>query len=320
MAGDGRLARLRREHCCRHRHPDRAALRPEPETHERYLWDTGFHWGEWLVPGEDPTDFPAFMAADKADVATAYLAWSAHHASRIAAVLGRTEDAARYADLGCAATEAWRAEFLDPDGQVRPATQANVVRALTFGLVPAELRSAAADQLAKLVRENGTRLATGFLATRDLLPALADHGHLDVAYDLLLQDAAPSWLNMIAKGATTVWERWEGVDDDGVPHESLNHYSKGAVIGFLHRYVAGLQRTTATWRTFRVHPRPGGGVTWARAGHDAPHGRIDVSWRLDGDELRLDLTVPPGCVATVVLPSGEVAAGPGTHRWVEPAG
>ena len=71
---------------------------------------------------------------------------------------------------------------------------------------------------------------------------------------------APSWLTMIDRGATTVWERWEGIDEDGVPHESLNHYSKGAVVSFLHRYVAGLQRTSPTWRTFRVEPRPGGGT------------------------------------------------------------
>ena len=75
---------------------------------------------------------------------------------------------------------------------------------------------------------------------------LADHGHLDVAYELLFQDTAPSWLAMIDRGATTIWEHWEGIDEDGVPHESLNHYSKGAVISFLHRYVAGLQRLEPT--------------------------------------------------------------------------
>ena len=75
---------------------------------------------------------------------------------------------------------------------------------------------------------------------------LADTGHLDVAYELLFQDSEPSWLVMIDRGATTVWERWEGVDADGVPHESLNHYSKGAVISFLHRYVAGLHRLEPT--------------------------------------------------------------------------
>ena len=129
------------------------------------------------------------------------------------------------------------------------------MRALRFGLVPDEHRQRAADDLADLVREADDHLATGFLATPDLLPVLAEHGHLDLAYALLFQDSEPSWLAMIDRGATTMWERWNGIDADGVPHESLNHYSKGAVISFLHRYVAGLRRLEPTWRRFRVEPR-----------------------------------------------------------------
>jgi alpha-L-rhamnosidase len=121
---------------------------------------------------------------------------------------------------------------------------------------------------------------------------------------------------MIDRGATTVWERWEGIDDDGVPHESLNHYSKGAVISFLHRYTAGLRRTSPTWRTFEVRPRPGGSIARASSHHDSPHGRIAVAWSLDGSSFSLDVTVPPGCFATVVLPSGATSeVGPGDHSF-----
>ena len=180
--------------------------------------------------------------------------------------------------------------------------------------MPDDLRRQAADDLADLVRKADTHLGTGFLATPDLLPVLADHGHLDLAYELLLQDTEPSWLAMIDRGATTVWERWEGIDEDGVPHESLNHYSKGAVISFLHRYVAGLQRLEPTWRRFRVEPRPGGGITRASATHETPHGTASVEWEL-GSRLAVTVTVPPGCVADVVLPDGTHEVGPGTHRW-----
>jgi len=302
------------------RHPSRVAARPEPAPHEEFLWDAGFHWGEWLVPGEDLSDFGAFAPADKSEVATAFYARSTGLAARIARVIERDDEAARYERLSARVANAWRTEFLSPDGQVRPLTQANHVRALAFRLVPDELRHSLADRLAKLVRDNETHLATGFLATPDLLPALADGGHLDVAYDLLHQDTPPSWMAMIDRDATTVWERWEGIDDDGVPHESLNHYSKGAVIGFLHRYVAGIQRLEPTYRRFRVHPRPGGGITWARAEHDSPHGRVAASWRIDGDAFELDVAVPPGCAADVVLPSGESSTvGPGTHHWTSPA-
>ena len=143
---------------------------------------------------------------------------------------------------------------------------------------------------------------------------LAEHGHLDVAYTLLFQDSDPSWLTMIDRGATTVWEHWDGIDADGVPTKSLNHYSKGAVISFLHRYVAGLRRLEPTWRRFRVEPMPGGGITSASTEHLSPHGRIEVSWTL-GESLELSVTVPPGCVAEVVLPQGSFEVGPGTHAF-----
>ena len=298
------------------RHPSRVEAAPVAAPHEEYLWDAGFHWGEWLVPGEDLSDFGAFIAADKSDVATAFYARSTQVAAEIARLLGRGAEAERYELLSTSVVDAWRTEFIDGDGVLRPETQANLVRALTFGLVPEELRQATVDRLDALVRANDTHLATGFLATPDLLPVLADGGHLDTAYDLLLQDTAPSWLTMIVRGATTVWERWEGIDADGVPHESLNHYSKGAVVSFLHRHVAGLQRTSPTWRTFRVEPRPGGGLTWASAEHDSPHGRVASSWQLEGEVLSLSVTVPPGCRAEVVLPTGEThLVGPGSHHW-----
>ena len=191
------------------------------------------------------------------------------------------------------------------------------MRALAFGLIPAELRPAAAARLVALIRAAGTHLGTGFLAPPDLLPVLASTGHADVAYQLLFQDTPPSWLAMIASGATTVWERWNGIDSHGVPHESLNHYSKGAVIGFLHRHTAGIQLAgEPAYRRFRVAPVPGGGITWASATHESPYGRIESSWRIRGGELELDVLVPPGTAAEVVLP-GQPAeqAGPGRHRY-----
>jgi alpha-L-rhamnosidase len=306
-----RAERMAREN----RHPARVARRPEPAPHERYLVDTGFHWGEWLVPGEEIENFPAWVAADKGDVATAYFAHSAGLLARIAGILGRDDDAARYRELAGNARAAWQAEYVDADGRLTPDTQANHVRALAFDLVPAELRSAVADRLVELIRKADTHLGTGFLATPYLLPVLAATGHLDVAYELLLQDSEPSWLVMVDRGATTVWERWNGVSAEGVPYESLNHYSKGAVVSFLHRYTAGIELVEPGYRRFRVQPRPGGGLTSAEAAHESPYGRIESAWRLDGDLFDLRVVVPAGTEATVVLPDGTTTtAGPGEHR------
>ncbi len=289
------------------RHPERAARRPEALSHERYLWDSGFHWGEWLVPGEDlkgADEFEAFRRSDKADVATAYFAYSARLMSQIAEAIGREGEALRYRQLADRVRAAWQAEFVDANGRLHPNTQANHVRALAFGLVPAELRADAAARLVELIRAAGTQLATGFLATPYLLPVLADSGHVDVAYELLFSDTMPSWLYMIDRGATTVWERWNGIDSAGVPFESLNHYSKGAVVSFLHRQVAGIRLLDGApgYRHFRIEPMPGGSITWAEARHDSPYGRIECSWRVAGDELELIATVPPGTTAEIVLP------------------
>jgi alpha-L-rhamnosidase len=154
-----------------------------------------------------------------------------------------------------------------------------------------------------------------------LLPVLADHGYLDLAYELLRQDTPPSWLTMVDRGATTVWELWEGVDAGGAPHASLNHYSKGTVASFLHRYVAGLRPVGAGYRTFEVRPLPGSGITSARARHISPFGPIEVSWQLREGAFELDVLVPPGTTASVVLP-GEAPrdAHPGRHHWAGPAG
>ena len=152
---------------------------------------------------------------------------------------------------------------------------------------------------------------------RVLLPVLADSGYLDVAYELLLQDTPPSWLYMVERGATTVWELWEGVNGDGVADASLNHYSKGAVISFLPRYVAGIELLEPAYRRFRVRPHLGGALSWAEAVHDSPYGRIESSWRIDGDQVALTVTVPPGTTAEVVLPDGSCQEqAPGTHTYM----
>ncbi|MFC0531449.1 family 78 glycoside hydrolase catalytic domain [Phytohabitans kaempferiae] len=291
------------------RHPSRAEARPVPAEHERYLWDTGFHWGEWLEPGADMSAATVALlnVADHGATATAYLYRSADLLARVAAVLGRDAAAAHYGQLASAARGAWQAEFLRPDGTMTPDTQATYVRALAFDLVPPSLRVAATARLAGLVRAAGTHLGTGFLSTSLLLPALADNGEIGLAYELLLRDTEPSWLTMIARGATTTWEQWDGIDADGVPHASLNHYSKGAVVSFLHRYVTGIQPDPAGpgYRRFRVAPHPGGGLTWAEGRHDSPYGPIESHWWYERDSFRLDVTVPPGTTAEVRLPDGQ---------------
>lgn len=299
------------------RHPDRAAARPDPAPHEEFLWDTGGHFGEWLEPGVPPAPDPA---ADHGIVATAYLAHSARVLGRVAELLGRAEDAARFRRLADAARAAWQREYLGPGATLGEPTQGNHVRALAFGLVPKGLRDVVAGRLAALVAAAGDHVGTGFLTTGLLLPTLADTGHLDVAYRVLLSRGIPSWLEMLDRGATTLWERWDAVDG-GQVRGSLNHYSKGAAISFLHTHIAGIRlpenpgHGEAGYRRFTVRPEPGGGLRRAEAEHLSLYGPIRSAWRLDDDRLRLSVEIPPGTRAEIRLPGGgSTTEGPGRHE------
>jgi len=301
------------------RYRRRAKARPQALPHERYVWDTGFHFGEWLEPHVELSDMDSIVAALGADMgptATAYIVRSSRELAAMLRLLDREEEAIGYDILAANATDAWRTEFIDSDGHVQPLTQANLVRAVVFDLLPAELASVAVDDLVRLIREAGNHLGTGFLATPYLLPVLADHGHLDLAYEILFQSTPPSWLAMIDRGATTIWEGWAGINDDGSAVESsLNHYSKGTVISFLHQYTAGLKIVEPGYRRFRVAPRPGGGVTSARAHHESPYGRIEVSWALHGEHGEIDVVVPAGTEAELVMPNNTpILLSPGTHH------
>ena len=292
------------------RHESRVQRNAEPFEHEQYLRDTGFAFGEWFEPNV-PLDFMSLRSGDQANHGTAYLVRSADQLAQIARILGKGADVeAEYAELAANARRAWQAECMNSDGTLVVDTQASYVRALHFHLLPEHLREAAAARLVMLIREADTHLGTGFLSTPYLLPVLADTGNLDVAYELLLQDTAPSWLAMIKAGATTIWELWEGVDAEGHPHDSLNHYSKGAVITFLHRYVAGLRATSPGYSSFLVKPQLGGGLTSAHTWHRTPHGLIDVTWTLSGSAFTLTVLAPTGTTGDIQMPDG-------THHIVD---
>ena len=158
------------------------------------------------------------------------------------------------------------------------------MRALAFGLVPEELRAQVGGDLVALIREAGTHLGTGFLATPFLLPVLADHGHLDVAYELLFQDTEPSWL---ADARPRCHNDLGGVGAASTPTAPSPLRSTTTARARSSRSCTatspGVQIVEPGYRRFRVAPQPGGGITRACTHHDSPHGRIEVSWTLTGE-------------------------------------
>ena len=143
-------------------------------------------------------------------------------------------------------------------------------------------------------------LNTGFLSTPDLCRVLAENGHVDTAYRLLLQEEAPSWLYAVKKGATTIWETWDGVRSDGTVHDSLNHYSYGAITGWLFGGVCGI-RLQAGRLTIRPCPHPSLGR--AEAKWRSPVGVIQSAWAYEGNKLTFDFRLP--IPAFIELPNGK---------------
>jgi alpha-L-rhamnosidase len=282
----------------------------KPLEYELYLWDTNYHWGEWLEP-DDPV--PGLLFAEWAPevaqilsaphIATAYFAYSTRLLAETARVLGNEADAQVYSVLFEKIQQAFITEFVGEHGRMTPDKQSNYVRALAFDLLPEHLRPAATQRLIKLIQEAGTHLGTGFLSTPYLCPVLGDNGHLDLAYALLMQDTPPSWLYAVKKGATTIWESWDGIDEEGNPHNSLNHYSYGAIGNWLYQVVAGIKPGVSGYRHTIFQPQPGGGLTFASATYQSLYGEIATSWQIDGERFQLTVTVPTNTTATVVIPT-----------------
>ncbi|MET0798342.1 MAG: family 78 glycoside hydrolase catalytic domain [Rhodococcus sp. (in: high G+C Gram-positive bacteria)] len=312
------------------RHPSRIERSENPLPHEEYIWDGPFHFGEWLEPqphGEAERDpagkLRALFAADQGEIGTAYLFRSLKQLSNAATVIGRAEEAGRLAALAERVQHAWREEFLMRGGHTMMDTQAAYVRAIAFGLIPSDQVEDAADRLVALIADNDERLGTGFLSTGSLLPVLADTGHSELAHRLLVRDGSPSWLEMLNRGATTFWENWENVDASGFVRDgSLNHYSKGAVVGFLYSHIVGLRQhdDSAGWRSFRIQPDFAGGLEHASATMQIPAGEVSVSWYRAANVITLTASIPSGVEAELFLPNGQrQQLAPGTTTTVRAA-
>jgi alpha-L-rhamnosidase len=266
----------------------------------------GFHgFGDWLsTNATTPNDL----------IGTAFFAHSARLLSKIADVLGEPEDARQYAELADRVKAAFQRRFVSPDGLMVAQTQTAYVLALHFDLLPEAVRPTAVQALVDDIGRRGWKLSTGFVGTPYLPHVLTNGGRPDVAYRLLFQKEWPSYLYAVTRGATTIWERWDGwteekgFQDPGM--NSFNHYAYGAVGEWLYARVAGLDldESRPGYRHLVIHPIPGEGLTHARAHLETLHGRAESGWRRVEDGLELEVVVPPNCTATVRVPGTEVEA------------
>ena len=175
------------------------------------------------------------------------------------------------------------------------------MRALAFGLSEGEEAKQAASDLNDLVIACDYHLNTGFLSTPNLTRVLCDYGYEETAYRLLLQDTRPSWLYEVKQGATTIWETWDGINEKGEVRESLNHYSYGAICGWLMDGVCGIQ---VSGGQIRICPHPNKELGYANATYHSPYGEISSGWKYEGDKIVYEIEIPSNTKAEVILPDG----------------
>jgi alpha-L-rhamnosidase len=242
--------------------------------------------------------------------------------AEMAHAIGKAQEAAEYRDLFGKIKTAFNQKYVKPDGALTLDTQTAYALALYMDLLPENLRAAAGALLAKKIQANETRMSTGFLGTRPLLPVLSDTGQSDLAARLLQSRKYPSWGYEIEQGATTIWERWNSYTKDngfGGPQNaemnSFAHYSFGAVCEWMFSQLAGIQTDGPGYKRIIIRPTPPSPdsnpdqkpIDWVRAHYDCIHGRIASAWKAEGGQFELDLTIPANTTATVYLPASDVA-------------
>jgi len=276
---------------------------------EDHLWTGDNHFGDWLAFASDRSDYTG-ATTEKDLIATAYYFYSSTLLSKIAAILGNQKDAAAYAALAENIKKAFNAEFVSPNGRLVSHTQTAYALALAFDLLPDQLIPKAADYLAEDVKKF-KHLTTGFVGTPLLCETLSSHGYEDLAFTLLTRKEYPSWLYPVTRGATTIWERWDGQKPDGtfqnVGMNSFNHYAYGAIGEWLYSYVGGVRIDLEEpgYRHILLHPHTGGGLTYANTAFQSMYGEIQSNWKLEGDDFIYEVVIPANTTATVTLPKAK---------------
>jgi alpha-L-rhamnosidase len=279
------------------------------------LWDPDlWQLGDWLDPGAPPHD-PGLARTDGVLVADEYLLYVTGLMAKISRVVGKEEDEVRYSKQLGDLRASFKAKYMAPSGLLVCDSQTALALALTFSLYSLQeekQRETAAQRLGRLVRYAQFRVSTGFAGTPQILHALSQSGQLQLAYRMLLGEDCPSWLYPVRMGATSIWERWDSMLEDGTvnPGEmtSFNHYALGSVASWLHAVVGGISPIEPGWKRFKIQPRPGGDVRNAKVEFLSSCGQICCSWTIVVDSgkerFHLLLRVPKNSTAEVTLPDG----------------
>lgn len=280
-------------------------------TSKNDLWNTGFHFGDWLFyrPFDDNDGRSA--VTDKYLIAQCFWAHSTQLVINAAKVLGKNDDVQKYSAMLQRIKDAFNKEYVTSTGRLVSSTQTAYVLALNFDMLPEAQRKQAADRLVENVKSYGNHLSTGFLGTPYLCHVLSRFGHDDVAFALLEQETYPSWLYPVKMGATTIWERWDGIKPDSTFQtpgmNSFNHYAYGAIGDWMYRVVAGIdtEESAPGYKSMVIRPHIGGKLTHAAAEYETKYGVVRSAWKIADGKLTFDMEIPANTKAVVYVPTSK---------------
>ncbi len=262
-------------------------------------------FGDWVALDAEEGSY--FGATPTAYTCAAYYCYTVGLFVKMAAALGKEEDAASYGKLYEKLVASFRENFFTKEGDLTVQTQTAHIVALYFHLAPEAFVEKTTERLKELLAAENSHLVTGFIGTPYFTHALSENKCYEEAYDLLLKEDFPSWLYQVKMGATTVWEHWDGLKPDGsmwsADMNSFNHYAYGSVGDWLYRVVAGLEIDEAQpgYKHFFVQPLLGGGLDWVELSYESVYGTIGIRWERTGDDVTLQVNVPANTTATIRL-------------------
>ena len=272
-------------------------------------------YGDWCVPPEDAKLIHSADPLRKTHpeiLATSYFVHDLDELTRYARLLGKTADAERFTTLAAQLKRALNEKhFNTAAGYYDNGSQTACVLPLAFGLVPAEQRERVQQRLTdKIVNETKNHVGTGLIGGQWLMRTLAENGQNELAYTIATQKSYPSWGYMVANGATTIWELWNGNTADPAMNSGNHVMLVGDFVIWLYENLAGIQSDPAQpgFKHIVMRPHPVGDLQWVNATHISPYGKIISHWQRTGDSFDWQITVPPNSTATVYVPARSVEA------------
>lgn len=275
----------------------------------KYLWQQDRHLGDWLALDNGNIHNP-IGRTDMGFIASLFYCWSVSVLAKASKTL-LLEEAGEYEELGEHIREAFIQYYFTEDGRLTiEETQTACALLLYLKLYPSRAKRYLQETLKRLIREAGGHLNTGFAGTFVLCPALSESGMNDLAYDLLLQEDYPGWLNEVNLGATTVWERWNSLDENGkisgTGMNSLNHYAYGSIADWMYRYMCGFRPQPEGDINMIIAPQPDQRLKYVKGSWESPYGTYRCQWHYnDAGSISYDVEIPFNAKVRMVFPNGK---------------